>query len=137
MNLDTALGRALKRLSLRVRTRMDRELAEFGLTAPQFALLAVVADNPGSTNAELARHSFVAAPTMIRMVTAMEEAGLIVRDAPVGRMKGTDLTPKGRALLDAAAAPVQRIQDRLSARAGENEQVILDWLRACAADLDD
>jgi DNA-binding MarR family transcriptional regulator len=133
---EASLGFALKRLQQRLRARMDGMLAEFGLTTPQYAVLALLAENPGITNAELARRSFVAPPTMIRMVTALEETGLIARDVPEGRMKRTELTDEGRARFADAALVVQGVERQLHTRAGDNFQVISDWLNACAADLE-
>jgi DNA-binding MarR family transcriptional regulator len=136
VDVDTSLGFALKQLQQRLRARMDGDLAKFGLTAPLYAVLALLDEHPGSTNAELARRSFVAAPTMIRMVTTLQDAGLIVRDAPEGRMKRNDLTREGRARLADAAVHVDRIEDTLRKHAGDNASLILDWLRACAEAFD-
>jgi DNA-binding MarR family transcriptional regulator len=132
VDLNDSIGFALKRLQQRMRSRMDGDLSRYGLTAPQFVVLALLDSNPGITNAELARQSFVAAPTMIRMVTAMEDAGLIVRDVAEGRMKRTALTDKGRARLAEAAGDVDRIEEVLTAKAGDNASLIMAWLTACA-----
>ncbi|MEV8373315.1 MarR family transcriptional regulator [Kribbella sp. NPDC056861] len=58
---------------------MDAALAQYGLTAPQYAVLALLAERPGIANSELAQRSSVAPPTMIRMLGSLAEAGLIDR----------------------------------------------------------
>src|ERR1700682_3664806 len=69
-------------------------LAEYGLTSPQYAVLALLAEHPGISNAELARRSFVAAPTMLRILDALSQTGLITRAAlsPEQRARRTILT---------------------------------------------
>jgi len=133
-----SLGFGLKRLQQALRARMDGGLAEFGLTAPQYAVLALLAADSGISNAELARRSFVAAPTMIRIVTTLEEGGLIVRgEHPAeGRVMRTELTAAGRERLAAAAAHVQKMEDVLNSHAGQAAEVILAWLNASADALD-
>jgi DNA-binding MarR family transcriptional regulator len=129
------LGFAVKRLQQALRAKMDGALAEFGLTAPQYAVLALLADDPGISNAELARRSFVTPPTMIRIVTTLEETGLIIRgDHPVeGRVKRAELTPDGRAQLAAAAGKVQKWEDLLLEHATPDQvKATLTWLNACA-----
>jgi DNA-binding MarR family transcriptional regulator len=119
---------------------MDGALANYDLTAPQFAVLALLSVDPGISSAELARRSFVTPPTMIRIVTALEEAGLIVREEQPasGRVKRTDLTDEGRARLKVAEAEVQKLEDVLEAKADAKlTQAILTWLNACADELED
>ncbi len=133
------MGFALKRLQQALRSRMDEGLAEFGLTAPQYAVLALLAERPGISNAELARRSFVAPPTMIRIVTTLAEAGLLVRAVrpAEGRARSTELTGEGRARLVAASAHVQGLEDALAGHAAPGEaEIILGWLNACADDLE-
>ncbi len=130
-------GFALKRLQQALRARMDGALAQFGLTAPQYAVLVLLGEEPGISNAELARRSFVTPPTMIHIVTALEEAGLITRTGPAtGRAKTTTLTPKGHTQLSAAATHVQHLEDILLTHAGDRAEFILSWLNACAVDLE-
>lgn len=133
------LGFALKRLQQALRARMDTVLAEFGLTAPQYAVLALLADDPGLSNAELARRAFVTPPTMIRIVTALAELGLLARaDPPVaGRVRATVLTARGVRLLNAAAVSVQEVENLLDGMAAPaNREIILGWLNRSADDLD-
>lgn len=134
---DRTLGFALKRLQQTLRWRMDAGLAEYGLTSPQYAVLALLADHPGISNAELARRSFVTPPTMIRISTALDDAGLITRDdrSADQRSRPMRLTARGRAQLTAAAGHVQELEDVLVRHAGSDRAAINAWLRACADEL--
>jgi DNA-binding MarR family transcriptional regulator len=139
VDLDHSLGFALKRLQQTLRSRMDEALAEHGLTTPQYAVLALLADDPGISNAELARRHFVAAPTMLRFLDALTQAGFVTRAAPSPdrRSRGAALTGTGRKRLAAATATVQKFEDLLSGHAApEHVGIILAWLRDCADELD-
>jgi hypothetical protein len=52
------IGYNLKITQHRLRQRLDAELAQLGITAPQNAVLLAVAGNPQISNAELARAAF-------------------------------------------------------------------------------
>jgi DNA-binding MarR family transcriptional regulator len=137
---DQSMGFALKRLQQALRSRMDGALAEYGLTSPQYAVLALLAEHPGISNAELARRSFVAAPTMLRILDALSQAGLIARAAasPEQRVRRTVLTSGGEKRLAAASAHVQELEDLLVAQANpDHVEVIMSWLRTCAEQLSD
>ncbi|MBA8922868.1 DNA-binding MarR family transcriptional regulator [Kutzneria viridogrisea] len=130
-----SMGFALKRLQQALRSRMDAGLARYGLTTPQYAVLALLADQPGISNAELARRAFVTPPTMIRIVTTLAELGLLTRQGtPVeGRARSTRLTEEGRRRLNAAARAVQQCEDLLREQAGPGErELVLRWLADCA-----
>ena len=135
MDSELDLGFAVKRLQLALRARMDEGLARHGLTAPQYAVLALLRHEPGRSNAELARASFVAPPTMIQIVTHLADAGLVARAAPAAgsRSRGITLTEAGRARLDAAGAHVRSVEDVLHVGLGDPARdVVRAWLRDCA-----
>src|SRR3954454_9918461 len=87
--------------------------------APKPPVLALLAEHPGLSNAELARRSFVAAPTMLRILDALSQAGLIARAAapPEQRVRRTLPTSAGEKRLAAASAHVQELEDLLVAQA--------------------
>ena len=91
------LGYALKRAQQAMRLHMDRQLKEIGLNAPQYAVLASLEDEPGASNARLARRAFVTPQTMQAMLVKLEQSGLIERrpDTEHGRIQRTELTEKG------------------------------------------
>jgi DNA-binding MarR family transcriptional regulator len=135
---DESIGFALKRLQQALRTRMDATLATYTLTMPQYIVLALLEEDPGISNAELARRSFVAAPTMLRILDALTRTGLITRadPAPEHRVRRTALTALGRKRLAQAAPHVQNFENLLLANAEPGHVgIIRDWLRTCADQL--
>ena len=119
-NMDdpyATIGFALKLAQQALRTHMDAGLQRIGLTTPQYAVLNFLKAEPGASNAELARRSFVTPQTMQGIVVALERAGLIVR-APHpehGRVQTTELTERGREILAAASGIVSEAEARLRA----------------------
>lgn len=135
VEIHRTLGYALKRLQQTLRARMDAALAPFELTAPQYAVLALLAARPGISNAELARRSFVTAPTMIRIVTGLEAAGLLARTPHEdgGRTQPARLTDAGEQRRRAAAPSVQALEEVLLQAAEQaRPELILDWLNTAA-----
>lgn len=109
------IGFALKMAQQVLRTHMDSALQRIGLTTPQYAVLNFLKLEPGASNAELARRSFVTPQTMQGIVVALERVGFIVR-APHpdhGRVQTTALTDRGREVLAAASGIVAGAEARL------------------------
>ena len=134
------IGYDLKITQHRLRQRLDAELARFGITAPQNAVLLAVAGNPRISNAELARAAFVTPQTMQAILVNLERGGLIVRSPHPehGRVIMTELTSAGRkAVADGAKAADAVERQMLSRLSTEEAQVLRDLLKRCAAGLDD
>jgi DNA-binding MarR family transcriptional regulator len=133
------MGYAVKRLQQALRARMDAVLAPHGLTMPQYAVLVLLAEQPGISSAELARRSFVTAPTMIRIVTTLEGNGLLTRveHPPEGRARVAQLSAEGERRLRAAAQDVQTVERVLQDAAAERDRrTVLAWLAAAAEHLE-
>jgi DNA-binding MarR family transcriptional regulator len=81
--------------------RLRKEDAKTGLSAPRLSALSVVVFGGPLTLGELANAEQVRPPTMTRLVSALEEDGLVSReaDAADGRLTRIRATAKGRALL--------------------------------------
>jgi len=81
--------------------RLQREDATSGLSAPRLSALSVVVFGGPLTLGELANAEQVRPPTMTRLVSALENAGLVTREADPedGRLTRIRATAKGRALL--------------------------------------
>lgn len=87
---------------------MGLRLAQIGLRVPDLEVLATLATTPGITQQELASRCFVTKAGISLLLAAMEEKGLVQRDAHArdARAKCLSLTPEGMAL----AAKAMRIQ---------------------------
>ena len=81
--------------------RLRREDAKTGVSAPRLSALSVVVFGGPLTLGELANAEQVKPPTMTRLVSALENEGLVLRetDPNDGRLTQVRATPKGRALL--------------------------------------
>lgn len=86
------------------RTRFEEALAELGLKLQQFALMNVVAANPGMTQQALGDAVHIDPSTMVQILDALAEGGLAERRPhPQDRRKHTiHLTEAGEALLGKA-----------------------------------
>jgi DNA-binding MarR family transcriptional regulator len=81
--------------------RLRREDTKTGLSAPRLSALSVVVFGGPLTLGALAAAEQVRPPTMTRLVTALEDDGLVLRepDPADGRLVRIRATPRGRTLL--------------------------------------
>lgn len=108
----TSLGLLIKRAQQTLRVTLDGALAGAGLTTAQYATLAAVAEEPGLTNADLARRVFVTPQTVHGVVRGLEAAGWVERARGGDRIVEIRLTEAGRDALDQgnrAAADVEAL----------------------------
>ena len=86
--------------------RLRREDATSGLSAPRLSALSVIVFGGPLTLGELANAEQVRPPTMTRLVSALEDAGLVAREADPDDKRLTRIraTAKGRALLSQGRA---------------------------------
>lgn len=133
------IGYLLKITQHRLRQRLDAELAQIGVTAPQNAVLLAVAGNPRISNAELARAAFVTPQTMQAILVNLERGRMIVRSPHPehGRVIMTELTTAGQnAVAEGAKAANAVEQQMLSMLSTEEACVLRELLKRCAAALD-
>jgi DNA-binding MarR family transcriptional regulator len=100
----------------RLRTLEDELFARFDLTPQQYNLLRLLrAAHPESIpTLALAERLVSRAPDVTRMVDKLEAGGLLVRDRPPDNRRTVRIaiTPAGRNLLDAIAAPLRECHAR-------------------------
>ncbi|MGA9524034.1 MAG: MarR family transcriptional regulator [Myxococcaceae bacterium] len=115
---------------------MDEALAAKGLTTPQYAVLSALEREPGISNAELARRSFVTPQTMIRIVDNLESLRLIARKPhPThGKVLMANLTPEGARLVKSCHSTVEAVETRMLRGLKASERSTLQsLLERCAA----
>jgi DNA-binding MarR family transcriptional regulator len=121
------------------RTAMEAVLRPHGLTSAQYAVMSVLARDPGASGAELARAGNTTPQATNGVLSTLEREGLIERRAhPThGRILQATLTPEGRRRLKAAGPAVRRLEAAIEQDfpAGELDTVKA-WLVATAARLD-
>lgn len=115
LELDAALGYALKEAQYAVRRKMDEKLQPLGLSSAQYAVLRALEEEPGTSNAHLARRCFITPQSMHGIISILEKQGLISRrpDTEHGRKQLTQLTDEGVRVVAAAHAVVAEIEKRL------------------------
>ncbi|HYH32841.1 MAG TPA: MarR family transcriptional regulator [Pseudonocardia sp.] len=122
-----------------VRARLRHALADLDLTPVQNTVLHLVADSPGISSAELARHTLVTAQTMHRLVTELEHRHLLALQPRPGhgRIRDAHLTDQGRALMAAADSLTRALDDRMTAELDPHQrQQLAELLQACITALD-
>ncbi|MGP4689381.1 MarR family winged helix-turn-helix transcriptional regulator [Agrobacterium pusense] len=99
--LESTIGYSIRRAQLAVFQDIYREFGELSITAVQFSVLAVVADNPGTNQADLAAALGVERPRIVPILDVLENRGLAVRKpAPNDRRhRLLFLTKEGQAML--------------------------------------
>ncbi|MGC7094292.1 MarR family winged helix-turn-helix transcriptional regulator [Amycolatopsis lurida] len=116
---------------------MDKALREHGLTVPQYACLELLDQQPGLSNAELARGTFVTRQSMNVVLRGLQADGLITRPSTTdhGRALPASLTEAGQERLDRARAAVYAIDQRLTEAvpAGRRAQFLADLDRMADA----
>lgn len=132
------LGYLLRQAHAAVRLKMERTLADLGVTSPQFAVLTMLNAYPGLSGADVARLTFLTPQTVGVIIRNLERDGAIeMTPHPVhGRIQQWTLTPRGATLLKACRGRVIALEKRLASGLDTNaETTIRRWLAGIAAEL--
>ncbi|MEU2350217.1 MarR family transcriptional regulator [Modestobacter sp. NPDC049651] len=126
------IGWLLKRAQGALNAAMGEALAEHGLTLSQYAVLTALLEQPGLSNADLARRAFVTPQTMNQVLRELETRGLVARrpHAVHGRVLQAHLTPDGERSLRGCTAGVDAVEERmLAGLPAADRQRVADALR--------
>jgi DNA-binding MarR family transcriptional regulator len=127
-------GYLLKRAQATLNAAMTDVLREHGATLAQYAVLTALDEEPGLSNAGLARRAFVTPQSMNQVLQELEQKGWVARhpDPAHARILQADLTPAGRTVLRACRLAVDAVEEQMLAplAPAEIEQFIAT-LRAC------
>lgn len=127
-------GYLLKRAQAVLNAAMSAALREHGATLGQYAVLTALDEEPGLSNAGLARRAFVTPQTMNQVLRELEQMQWVARhpDPAHARILRADLTPAGRAALRACRTAADAVEERMLAplSPGDIEQFAA-MLRAC------
>jgi DNA-binding MarR family transcriptional regulator len=133
-------GYLLSQVRASFRGKIDASLSDKGLTAPQYTALTTLEEEPGLSNADMARLCFVTPQTMVRIIENLERAGLVGRTPhPThGRVRQIELTARGRKIVGDCHRRVLDLEDRLVSGLNKAERRQLhDLLLKCASSLAD
>ena len=127
-------GYLLKRAQAVLHTGMEDALREHNATLAHYAVLAALDEEPGLSNADLARRAFVTPQTMNQVLRELEQKGWVARHRHPGhaRILQANLTEVGHAVLQAChrAADVVEVQ-MLAPLTPAQRQQFTAMLRAC------
>lgn len=133
-------GYLLRQAWTAFRAAMEAALRQHGLTGAQYAVLSVLARDPGMSGADLARACNTTPQAMNGVLATLEREALVERHShPVhGRIRQVTLTDEGQRRLDAATPAVLELEDLIERDLSPaQEGAIKDWLVASAQRLDD
>src|ERR1700754_4723503 len=125
------LGYLLRQAHAAVRLKMERALADLGVTSPQFAVLTMLNAYPGLSGADVARLTFLTPQTVGVIIGNLERDGAIRKTQhPVhGRILQWTLTRQGAALLEQCRRHADTIERRLAAGlSAPAQRAIRRWL---------
>lgn len=133
---DGVISFGVRHVWLGMRAAIEDELAEFGLTVPQFATLMMLEQTPGLTVAEVARLCGSTRQSANEMVAGLESRGLIERFPHPTDRRAHQLhaTEAGLETFAKARPAVRRREEELEA--GLSPQVrraAREWMAALAA----
>jgi len=127
------------RLHRVLRQSLDAGVRAHGLTVAQYAALSILGDQPGLSNAQLARRSFMTAQAAHQSLQALQELGLVERaqDPDHGRISRTRLTPRGRKALASCERAVDDVEsEMLRVLPRDRRSQLSSDLKACLKALD-
>ena len=106
--------RLVSRLRVVLIDAMDRDLAKFDISAPQFIVLASLADREADSPSSLCKTISYDAGAMTRMIDRLEQKGLIRRVPHPEDRRATnlELTVAGRVLFPQLVATKEIVQER-------------------------
>lgn len=113
------------------------ELLEDRISLLEFTILSYIADQPGSSNAMLARKSHITPQTAHRCVLTLEARGLIrSQEGQPGRKLPLLITDEGSAVLEWCRIRAERLHNRMLASFSDEERVAFNsYLVRAAASL--
>lgn len=121
--LGDVLGFHIRMAQVAIYRDFATSMAAFALTQKQFAVLELIARNPGVSQIDLAAALGTDRATMMALVDRLDQRGLIARRVSQAdrRRQELALTGAGMDLLTAARARVAEHEQRFQARFSEGE----------------
>jgi DNA-binding MarR family transcriptional regulator len=113
---DPQIGMSLRRAEQALLSTKNAALKPIGLTLAQYVALARLEEQPGITGATLARACLVTPQAMMVVLKALEEQGLISRDAHPRHPNVLELriTDAGREALHAGRREIEPLERRVT-----------------------
>lgn len=109
-------GYCLRRTTATVMTEFNHVFSAFGLRRTTFSALALVVDNPGMRQSQLAEALAIERPNLVQIIDELEKSGCLERKTAENDRRAYALVPtaKGRELLRSAMAAVKKQDAKLT-----------------------
>lgn len=130
--LDELIGYAMRRAQLKLFQNLIGRLSAHDLRPAQFSALAIIDQNPGLMQADLARALAIEPPQVVPLLNKLESRALAVRVRckPDKRSYGIFLSKTGEILLkELKQIAAQSDLDSTSALSGEEREELLRLLK--------
>lgn len=127
-------GYLLKRAQATLNAALGGALRSRGATLAQYAVLTALDEEPGLSNAGLARRAFVTPQTMNQVLLELEQKGWVARhpDPANARIRQANLTPPGRTALRACRDAADAVEQQMLAPLAPGDvKQLTALLRAC------
>lgn len=132
-------GFLIKQAQAALHAAMARALAAHDATVSQYAVLSALDQEPGLSNAQLARRAFITPQSMSENLRELEQRAWVARHRHPGhgRILQTELTEQGQEILRRCEAEVTAIEERMLAGLDPGRRrELAAALRSCVTALD-
>jgi DNA-binding MarR family transcriptional regulator len=123
--LNDLPGYALRRAAVAMMTELNARLADCGLRYSDTGVLVLIGANPGISATILGQELGVQRANLTRLLTGLEQSGLIERTQLNGKSHAYRLTGKGTAAADHAQQIVATFEKDLTQRVPEKHRAHL------------
>lgn len=125
--LRRLVGYNIRRAAVRFHEQFLSTLSEWKLRPAEYSALALIASNPGITQACIASVLSITAPNMVALVLALEKRGLLIRQVSQEdrRQQLLFLTPKGKGVVERADRVICPADEQMTSRLTKNERKVL------------
>jgi DNA-binding MarR family transcriptional regulator len=137
--VEGRIGYLLMQASQTLRAALAETLLPHGLSPPQYAVLSVLARDPGSSGADLARACNTTPQAMTGVLATLDRDGLIERrpHPTHGRILQVTLSAEGERRFEAANPAVRKLEAGIEDGFGADEiATVKAWLVESAARLE-
>jgi DNA-binding MarR family transcriptional regulator len=124
---EPRISYVVARLERAIRAAIGERVKPHGLTTSQYTTLSILGVRGGLSNAQLARRAYITPQSMNEVIDALQTQGLIERrpHPTHGRVRPLALTRKGRKVLAACDAAVDRLEEEmLDGLSGEERKAL-------------
>ncbi|WFS25067.1 MULTISPECIES: MarR family winged helix-turn-helix transcriptional regulator [Rhizobium] len=129
------LGYLLRQAAAAHRLKMDRALADLGITPPQLLVMTLIANNPGSSNADIARLASLTTPTVTVILKNLAVRGVFhtKRHRIDKRIKLLQLSKDGEVILAECRKRAVIVEKELESQLVPADiNVIKKWLQSAS-----